>query len=478
MACLPPNSPWELDYFGICYVFTDILAEGLRTIFKQEWDNRYKASLGEWKDEPRNGRDFWKLESPKNRKKHACHLDIMINGDRNEWDCAVLFYALLYSDLINLNPKVKRVVDDLRQSRNTYLLGVPRDFLPDHEFQFAISTAHHAFQKLMLPTDQIEGVLNRTVEYTEEQLNYFRICFVITDLVSEGLRTVLKREWDDRHGATLGEWEDSLRNGADFCDKEKGRSMSLPFKDKVDRDSWDCSMLIQAILYCRTIHDLDSKVKICVDDLRKFRKENFKRAAQGRLSDLEFQIAIDKVLVAFETLNLPTSKIQDIKDLKGTIFLKKGDPERSDVASTYNELENEQNLRTIPPYILAKDKEAKEAYQRALKTGKTSDKRVKVIMVGQDRVGKTSVGRSLKGEQFRHDEPSTNGVQMDAAVKHAGAMPWKNSTEEQEMTAFHHKCAMYITDHLSTVSLEEKVLGKGEMAEKIASETGRVFKCS
>jgi len=48
----------QLNYYRICYVVTDIITEGLRSIFKQEWDNRYKTTLGEWKDEPGNGLAF------------------------------------------------------------------------------------------------------------------------------------------------------------------------------------------------------------------------------------------------------------------------------------------------------------------------------------------------------------------------------------------------------------------------------------
>jgi len=52
----------QLNYFRICYITTDILPQGLRTIFKQEWDNRYKAIYGEWKDVPKND---WTLETAK-----------------------------------------------------------------------------------------------------------------------------------------------------------------------------------------------------------------------------------------------------------------------------------------------------------------------------------------------------------------------------------------------------------------------------
>ena len=71
MASSVKYSEEQLNYFRICYVTTDILTEGLREIFKQEWDTRYKATLREWKDDPKNGLDFRNGESLRNQKKHA-----------------------------------------------------------------------------------------------------------------------------------------------------------------------------------------------------------------------------------------------------------------------------------------------------------------------------------------------------------------------------------------------------------------------
>jgi len=44
----------------------------------------------------------------------------MINGDTSEWDCTMLFYAILFSDCIGptLNPVVRSNVDDLRRFWN------------------------------------------------------------------------------------------------------------------------------------------------------------------------------------------------------------------------------------------------------------------------------------------------------------------------------------------------------------------------
>ena len=47
----------HFNYLKVCLIATDELTEGQRQIFKREWDNRYKATLGEWKDKrkKRNG---------------------------------------------------------------------------------------------------------------------------------------------------------------------------------------------------------------------------------------------------------------------------------------------------------------------------------------------------------------------------------------------------------------------------------------
>ena len=47
MAASQEFSKEQLNYYRICYVTTDILTESLRSLFKQEWDNRYKVTLGE-----------------------------------------------------------------------------------------------------------------------------------------------------------------------------------------------------------------------------------------------------------------------------------------------------------------------------------------------------------------------------------------------------------------------------------------------
>ena len=160
----------QLNYFRICHVTTNILAEGLRTIFKQEWDKQYKATMGEWKDEPRNGLDFYNGESFRNRGKNAHLLATMKNGDRAEWDCTMLFYAILYSDCVGhgINATVRTNVDDLRKFRNEVFAHSLRDNLSDADFNKTITNVCGAFQVLGLDTVKIQDIKNQTTFPTEE----------------------------------------------------------------------------------------------------------------------------------------------------------------------------------------------------------------------------------------------------------------------------------------------------------------------
>ena len=169
MAPSVKYSEEQLNYYRICYVTTDILTEGLREIFKQEWDSRYKATLGEWKDDPKNGSDFWNGESLPNRKKHARLLTTMTKGNRAEWDCTMLFYAILFSDCIHsLSTVVKSNVDKLRLFRNEEFAHIARGHLSDVEFQNAISKVENAFLALGLSTVEIQDVKTQTCFPTEE----------------------------------------------------------------------------------------------------------------------------------------------------------------------------------------------------------------------------------------------------------------------------------------------------------------------
>ena len=223
MATAPEYTTEQLNYYRICYVATDILPEGLRSIFKQEWDNRYTASMGEWVDEPRNGMDFYNAETPRNQRRNAHLLRTMTNGDRSEWDCTMLFYAILFSDCIGptLNPVVQSNVDDLRRFRNEEFAHISRGQLSDRDFQSAMGKVHNAFQGLSLSTVQIQDVANQTTFPTEELID---ILNKVEDLKKE-----LQEKEKQQQGLKdqLTENEEQLKNLAHQLQEKAEEQQSL-----------------------------------------------------------------------------------------------------------------------------------------------------------------------------------------------------------------------------------------------------------
>ena len=149
----------QLNYFRICHIATDILPTALRSLFKQEWDNRYQTTYGEWKDKPQNGLDFKNGESPANQRKNVRLLATMVNGDRTEWDCTMLFYAILFSDSIHgLSLMIRTNVDDLRKFRNEDFAHMTEGQLSNTDFSIITGKVETAFRNLGLSIVDIQTV--------------------------------------------------------------------------------------------------------------------------------------------------------------------------------------------------------------------------------------------------------------------------------------------------------------------------------
>ncbi|CAH3159777.1 unnamed protein product [Porites lobata] len=153
----------QLNFFRLCCVVFDLVPEGLRQIFKNEWDFRYKAPLGEWKDTAQNGLDFYNNESKSSHKKNGRLLATIQNGNTAEWDCTCLFFAILYSDSIGttLSPAVQKEVDDIRQVRNE-IAHITEGKLADADFQTSVDRVLSAFTSLGLAITEVQEIKNQT----------------------------------------------------------------------------------------------------------------------------------------------------------------------------------------------------------------------------------------------------------------------------------------------------------------------------
>ena len=162
----------QLNFFRFCYIVLNLFPKGLRKIFKQEWDFRYKTTFGEWKDAPKKGRDFCSNESRKSRSKNARYLATVQNGNAAEWDCSCVIFAILYSDSIGttLSAAIRGEVEGLRQVRNDIAHNVEAN-LTDDEFKNYVARVLLHFNALGLPINDIEEVKKQTTFPTAELAN-------------------------------------------------------------------------------------------------------------------------------------------------------------------------------------------------------------------------------------------------------------------------------------------------------------------
>ncbi|XP_068705665.1 uncharacterized protein [Montipora foliosa] len=271
-------------------------------------------------------------------------------------------------------------------------------------------------------------------EYTEEQLNYFRICFITTDVITEGLRTIFKKEWDSRCKATLGEWKDQPKNGQDFKNREssttrKRNAKNLTTMVNGNTAEWDCTMLFYGILYSDCIgSSLKSHIRSSVDDLRNFRNQDFAHLPQGNLTKLEFQNAVGKVLVAFQTLGLSDVKIKEVKNQTSfptselTKVLQQVDDLRDELKESERrrKILEEQLQRKAPPFcvlplkpshhVARRDREVTEIDQKLKRLKEANENCLSYLYIsGNPGSGKSQLA-ALVAEKWFDEEASDDST--------------------------------------------------------------------
>ena len=186
----------QLNYFRASYIAFNLVAKGLRKVFKQEWDFLYKTTpFGEWKDISQNGRDFYSKESRRSYTKNARLLATIQRGNTAEWDCSCLFFAILYSDCIGstLSPAVRKEVDDLRQVRND-IAHLNEVELTDAEFHNYVARVLAAFNSLKLPINEVDDIKNQT-NFPTAEVNSLK-------MQADNLKAELKTKGEENRNLT------------------------------------------------------------------------------------------------------------------------------------------------------------------------------------------------------------------------------------------------------------------------------------
>ena len=116
-----------------------------------------------------------------------------------------------------------------------------------------------------------------------------------------------------------------------------------------------------------------------------------------------------------------------------------------------------------PPEINLRGPRALQAYNKALTEGKTRLKRIPIMLIGQNRSGKTSLKKSLQGLRFNPDENSTVGIDVDPSHFKVTTEIWKPGKEgqaankEELAPSFEHRVACVVVENLRKLELTSEV---------------------
>ena len=170
----------------------------------------------------------------------------------------------------------------------------------------------------------------------------------------------------------------------------------------------------------------------CVGVLRRWQERSPSDATYHRLARALQHATVDRVDVAFMYCGPQFSRY---------------------VEATEDESSSE------PAEIRRRGPEARRAYQKALKNGKVKVYRGRIMLLGQDRAGKTSLKKSLLGLPFDPKEESTVGVEVDRSkckLEVDEVQNWMPSKrKKREMSEFEEELARLIVKDLRETKADD-----------------------
>ena len=112
----------------------------------------------------------------------------------------------------------------------------------------------------------------------------------------------------------------------------------------------------------------------------------------------------------------------------------------------------------VPSEIIARGPRAKLAYKNALKTGKVKVYRARIMLIGQDRAGKTSLKKSFLSLPFDPAEESTDGIEVEPSkfeVDIDRVKNWKRTDEKWDVSQFAADLAKMVAKKLQVNTDDE-----------------------
>ena len=107
-----------------------------------------------------------------------------------------------------------------------------------------------------------------------------------------------------------------------------------------------------------------------------------------------------------------------------------------------------------PPEILGQGQVSRLVYEKALRNGFVNVYRGRIVLVGQDRAGKTSLKKTLLGLPFDYQEQSTDGVEIEPSKFEIEVERIKNWTPSCANKSSLCECLEYTTSIAELLATE------------------------
>ena len=125
-------------------------------------------------------------------------------------------------------------------------------------------------------------------------------------------------------------------------------------------------------------------------------------------------------------------------------------------------------LPLAPKEIQARGRKAILAYENALKTGKVKVYRARIMLVGQDRAGKTSMKSSFLGLPFDPGEQSTDGIEIDLSkfdINVDQVKSWERTNDNLGVSQFARTLAGMVAEKLEQEETEMDTVRDEKMGQ-------------
>ena len=195
-------------------------------------------------------------------------------------------------------------------------------------------------------------------------------------------------------------------------------------------------------------------------------------------------LCIPRYLNVYNSAN-PSHTTIDVKFCKSCLFLCAWQYKR-EISMFFNQ-EYSLFFSLAPPEILARGHSALKAYRNALADGETLFRTFPLMLIGQDRAGKTSLKKSLKGIFFDPEEDSTVGIDVDPSLFKVTTETWRTGTKESDgnsddAISFDYHAAKCVADSLNKEGKTTKVSmssdGKKDILESTVTERPQALSTS